>query len=568
MASITDNIIIQKSNMTIDGNGYTLTGPSQTTATAITLDNVQNVTVKNMRVIGFQHGIYLTNSNQSTITKCSISSSIGVGIFLVSSNNNTLNENNVDHVGNAGIWAYASSNNSVFGNNATSNLNGGIVITNQAANNNIVQNIASNNVYCGIRIAYSTNNIVTQNLIVNNTDGGIAVTNSATNTTVSRNNVTLNHGTGIYIMYSSTACTVTNNTVAYNSWTGVGTPGFGIDILDPYNLVAGNNVTGNVAAGIRVGASNVTVIENNFENNDYAIGLAYVSVPIQNCTIARNTIASNTRYGIYVSGYSTLNDIINNTISNSNYGIEMDTFANNNTLVGNELSESKNIGLYMVMASNNSIFHNHFINNTVHAASVMGNNTWDNGYPSGGNHWDDYNATDNYSGPQQNLPGADGVGDTPYLVDADGFNKDRYPLLTILFNQKGINLDYSGTILNIDQASYTQPQLPVSFSWAHGTNHTYSYQSPLTVQPQTKRYVWISTTGLSITQSQNNLTVPNYGKITGNYVTQYYITITSTPRTLTVRPSNSPTLRQESFILSKIKLPLGPPGSTRTHQSH
>jgi len=32
-----------------------------------------------------------------------------------------------------------------------------------------------------------------------------------------------------------------------------------------------------------------------------------------------------------------------------------------------------------------------------------------------------------YSGPNQNIPGSDGIGDTPYVIDAD--NQDRYPLM-------------------------------------------------------------------------------------------------------------------------------------------
>jgi hypothetical protein len=53
-------------------------------------------------------------------------------------------------------------------------------------------------------------------------------------------------------------------------------------------------------------------------------------------------------------------------------------------------------------------------------------NRWDNSYPSGGNYWSDYTGFDLYSGPYQNETGSDGIGDTPYVIDAD--NQDNYPL--------------------------------------------------------------------------------------------------------------------------------------------
>jgi hypothetical protein len=45
-------------------------------------------------------------------------------------------------------------------------------------------------------------------------------------------------------------------------------------------------------------------------------------------------------------------------------------------------------------------------------------NSWDAGYPSGGNYWSDY------SGVDSNL---DGIGDTPYVIDSS--NVDHYPLV-------------------------------------------------------------------------------------------------------------------------------------------
>jgi parallel beta-helix repeat protein len=67
------------------------------------------------------------------------------------------------------------------------------------------------------------------------------------------------------------------------------------------------------------------------------------------------------------------------------------------------------------------------VNNTQQVVVYYSSNNWDDGYPSGGNYWSDYNGTDLYSGPYQNETGSDGIGDTPYVIDAN--NQDNYPLL-------------------------------------------------------------------------------------------------------------------------------------------
>jgi len=74
-------------------------------------------------------------------------------------------------------------------------------------------------------------------------------------------------------------------------------------------------------------------------------------------------------------------------------------------------------------------YHNNFVNNTqeVSLATPNLNLTWDDGYPSGGNYWSDYNGTDKFSGPFQNESGSDGIGDTPYVIDEN--NRDNYPFM-------------------------------------------------------------------------------------------------------------------------------------------
>jgi hypothetical protein len=80
------------------------------------------------------------------------------------------------------------------------------------------------------------------------------------------------------------------------------------------------------------------------------------------------------------------------------------------------------------LSSDNSFSHNNFINNTNQVELTESlSNIWDDGYPSGGNYWSNYSGVDEKSGPDQNLPGSDGIGDTPYVIDEN--NTDHYPLM-------------------------------------------------------------------------------------------------------------------------------------------
>jgi parallel beta-helix repeat protein len=101
-------------------------------------------------------------------------------------------------------------------------------------------------------------------------------------------------------------------------------------------------------------------------------------------------------------------------------GIEIDS-SSNNTVNDNYVAANSRYGILLSDSSGNIIYHNSFVGNAVQAfVSYVypsePTNTWDDGYPSGGNFWSDYNGTDLYSGPYQNVTGSDGIGDTPYVI--------------------------------------------------------------------------------------------------------------------------------------------------------
>jgi parallel beta-helix repeat protein len=91
--------------------------------------------------------------------------------------------------------------------------------------------------------------------------------------------------------------------------------------------------------------------------------------------------------------------------------------SDHNSIRGNTV-EGNSRGISLYESSNNSIIYNNFWNNTSQVDTYNSVNSWDDGYPSGGNYWSDYTGED---------ANGDEIGDTPYTIDAN--NQDNYPLM-------------------------------------------------------------------------------------------------------------------------------------------
>ena len=153
-------------------------------------------------------------------------------------------------------------------------------------------------------------------------------------------------------------------------------------------------------------------------------------------TIKNNIIKWN-RHGVLLNQSS--NNLIKNNIISGNWGSGVYLYhSNNNIIMNNNISNNGVIfcivwyswdGIELYDSNNNTILHNNLVGNTVSNRGTNSVNTWDNGYPSGGNYWGDvdYFGSDLYGGPFQNVSGSDGIGDTPYFIDKD--NQDNYPLM-------------------------------------------------------------------------------------------------------------------------------------------
>jgi parallel beta-helix repeat protein len=210
----------------------------------------------------------------------------------------------------------------------------------------------------------------------------------------------------------------------------------------------GHSIIGELSVGLNyssppilTGASNVTVKNLIVKNSVFGISLHKTSNSmVINNTILRtgpmvlNIPIAQPTGGIYVVGGGS-NIITENNLANSYVGIYF-AESQNNLIVRNSVVNCSNPFLLGGMAaivfwgaSNNTIYHNNFINNPMQAydgsfsPSPFSVNTWDNGYPSGGNYWSDYHT----KYPNATEISDSGIGNTPYVIDSQ--NKDQYPLM-------------------------------------------------------------------------------------------------------------------------------------------
>ena len=268
---------------------------------------------------------------------------------------------------------------------------GGILID-VASDSNISHNIIKNNAM-GILFYGSSRNLIDNNVISDNWYG-IELYGYSRQNIFSNNNLLNNVAN--FLMFRSSSNMVVNNTVLEGNF------GFVVEQSN-YNIFKCNIVSNIGWSGFRIldGCRNNQLLNNRVSNCLEGFELSGTS----NNTLMANIVSNNRRYAIFIAQ------------------------AHNNTIACNEiLNNAYGISLYEA-SKNNTIYHNNIINNTQQTYLMFSptNNTWDNGYTSGGNYWSDYTGVDIYSGSYQNATGSDGIGDTPYIIDAD--NVDHYPLM-------------------------------------------------------------------------------------------------------------------------------------------
>ena len=421
-------IVDLRNNTLINGNGHTIQGNVNATTygtCGVNLTSTVNVMVRNVVVRNFYFGIYVGFSSYDRVVACNVTANYGDGIHVESNSNyNMISGNNATANTDFGIDLYGYCDfNTVSGNNVTGNSSNGIEIETSCNNNTVTSNNASGNGIDGVEIYRSYNNIISSNNATSNANSGIGLYSLCMGNNVSSNNASANVNYGV-VVYSSSNNTVFSNTASANQVDGV------LLFYSCFNnTISGNSAIGNNQYGLEL---NSLANSNNVTGNDAEGNLAGVYVT----NSSGNTVSGNHVFyndnGIVMYNASSSNTVFGNSVvSNTNVGIGAGYFSLSNVVAGNNLTSNGDGVILDETCGSNQIYHNNFWYNSVQGANSGSTSVWDNGYPSGGNYWSDYNGSDIHSGPLQNLPGSDGIGDTSYPVSTNC--SDHYPLMNYWF---------------------------------------------------------------------------------------------------------------------------------------
>lgn len=372
----------------------------------ITVIQSNEVRIKDCDIAGQEMcGVYMWNSKSIDVSSCIITDHLRAhddtfvkftfGLYILMCSEINVGDS-VITLNQYGLYQESSQRNYFSNNNISHNQLDGIHIV-RGNNNTLLYNVMEDNGWDPDSATSQTINLV--GLYIHNSPNNIMRMNRIAN---SQNNFQLRgEAPSHFIQDIDTTNMINKKPIHY--------------LVDRHNEQV-TQASGFIAL---VNCTNVNVTSQSLPFNTYEkILLAYTSDSL----IADNEINGG-NIGIELIN-SVGNTITNNEITDCISCISS-TASSNNKILHNELCNSYT-GIIIEKSSDNEILYNDFHNNEKHAiVSQASTNIWNDGYPSGGNHWQP-SGPDQYNGPGQNETGSDGIVDDPYEINED--NIDHYPL--------------------------------------------------------------------------------------------------------------------------------------------
>lgn len=512
-------------NNSIFGNTITNTRWSIYLEISSNYNRIYGNTITNNIEVGLWTGLWLQSSSHNSISG-NIITNKGTGIQLWdSSNHNRIYGNTITANNETGLWLYeGSSNNVIYHNNIIDN---GMQVndTNPAANDWHHPELLEGNYwsdypgedldgdgigdtdtpwpgpnYDAYPFVRESGWISAPTYITFTEDRYEPIVVTTDNSVIDGNGYTLQgpgSGTGIYLTGRSGAI-IKNLTIT--GWGASVYMDFCHNVTIVNNLIADNEVgvnmgadsshitlTGNTLSNNHLGVymrmfcSDITIFNNTISHNDDGVHMEYCSrVRIANNTISHNHLGVRLWPQVtptYVLGVRlwppTHVILVNNTILFNYDGIHM-VYASNVNITNNLIFWNDINGVYLENCSDITIFLNTVIDNMNQVYDNKANH-FDN--DTIGNYWSDYTGIDT---------NGDGIGDTPYLIDADSM--DNYPLIhplkTLPVVPPSVDFTYSPTDPSLEDTidfmdASTDPDGSITaWDWDFGDGATSTEQNP------------------------------------------------------------------------------------------
>ncbi len=406
-------------------------------------------------------GVELLSSNAVTIVNNTLADGAGAAAYVWASANVSVTDNAMPHVG-SGPEISDSANVTVSG-NYISNAGTGLTIDGatgaQITDNEFDDDAAAAVLLSSGGVRFAENTVLgsvvgvsadgdwgldlADNVVFQPTVYGLDL-DLVSNALATGNTINGSGIAAVHVDDPTGTVTVADNVLTWAAGTGV-------DIV----AVSGNVTVNdndldhalNVAVGADPGAADLSVVGNTILS---AVGGISVQDAAAAVVVERNDIAGSSAFGLTIVNSSGARlQVLGNNLSNS-AGDALDlnhagtgatgTLEENNAsgsaevlvnateidlgIVGNDLLQ---LGETVLTHDNfGPIYHNDFDSSNFNATGTFTFSEWNASYPIAGNYWSGYAGADRWSGPSQNLPGADGIGDTPYVLPGV---VDAYPLM-------------------------------------------------------------------------------------------------------------------------------------------
>ncbi len=283
-----DGLLVGADGITINLGGHTIAGDATVSTTGVKSTSHAGVKIINGTIIGFEFGVYLSGSPDSSVSSLLVRSS-SYGIRVYASDGTTVSKNRVLLTTNTALSVFSAdgvtfSGNttvgsptgiSVEGSNATvksntvssagtgiyvarigdvitrntvsASVTDGIVVTfnESEVTGNLVQGSGSN----GIEVSGGDGNSVGRNRVIGSAADGIHVGANSDGNTLERNTSTANAGSGIFVASDSDGALISGNQTSSNRGSGIES-----DNADPSTRIGKNTANTNGVRGIEAAA--------------------------------------------------------------------------------------------------------------------------------------------------------------------------------------------------------------------------------------------------------------------------------------------------------------------------